>query len=76
MVCLISGMFIRCCVAFLAVHWSELNMKEKLFVCASWTPKATVQAAIGSIALDTVIANNPDNTELREYGKYACASFR
>ena len=43
MVCLIIGILFRCAVAYGSVAFSKLNFKEKLFVCASWTPKATVQ---------------------------------
>ena len=35
----------------LCVAKSKLNMKEKLFCMVAYTPKATVQAAIGSIPL-------------------------
>ncbi|GFR22102.1 hypothetical protein TNCT_195941 [Trichonephila clavata] len=31
--------------------------KEKIFITVSWIPKATVQAAVGSQALDYVVAN-------------------
>lgn len=31
---------------------SKMNMKERLFVAIAWIPKATVQAAIGPLALD------------------------
>ena len=30
----------------------ELNAKERIFIALAWLPKATVQAAIGSIAYD------------------------
>lgn len=36
---------------FLCVAKSKLNMKEKLFCMVTYTPKATVQAAIGAIPL-------------------------
>lgn len=46
LVCLLVGVSLRCLVALLSVHCSTLNIKEKLFVCASWTPKATVQVML------------------------------
>ncbi|XP_069123736.1 sodium/hydrogen exchanger 9B2-like [Argopecten irradians] len=46
------GLFIRLCASFGAVMFSGLNMKEMLFIPIAWLPKATVQAAIGGIALD------------------------
>ena len=37
---------------------SNLNFKERLFVVIAYIPKATVQAAIGSMPLNTMIAND------------------
>lgn len=45
------GLIIRAIGVFIAVGFSDLNMKEKLFTIFSYMPKATVQAAIGSVAL-------------------------
>ncbi|XP_063687567.1 sodium/hydrogen exchanger 9B2-like [Bolinopsis microptera] len=67
-VCLIVGVLLRCGVAFLSVHCSSLHLSEKLFMCASWTPKATVQAAIGSIALDRVRETLPGDKTAELYG--------
>ena len=39
-------------VSYTAVMFGDLNMKERLFVALAWMPKATVQAAIGPLALD------------------------
>eukprot|EP01060_Flectonema_neradi_P010496 TRINITY_DN17584_c0_g1_i1.p1 TRINITY_DN17584_c0_g1~~TRINITY_DN17584_c0_g1_i1.p1 ORF type:complete len:478 (+),score=97.40 TRINITY_DN17584_c0_g1_i1:45-1478(+) len=38
----------------LVTHGSSLNFRERIFVAIAWLPKATVQAALGSIALDKV----------------------
>ncbi|XP_060082239.1 sodium/hydrogen exchanger 9B2-like [Ylistrum balloti] len=46
------GLFVRLCASFGAVLFSGLNVKEMLFIPIAWLPKATVQAAIGGIALD------------------------
>ncbi|XP_056881888.1 sodium/hydrogen exchanger 9B2 isoform X2 [Takifugu flavidus] len=50
--CVAIGLVIRLLVTFLLVHFGGFNWKEKLFIAVAWTPKATVQAAIGSKALD------------------------
>ena len=43
---------VRLIVSQLAVLGGDLSLKERLFVALAWLPKATVQAAIGPIALD------------------------
>jgi len=43
---------VRCIVTFLAVGCRGLRMQERLFTALAWMPKATVQAAIGAVALD------------------------
>jgi len=45
-------------VTYFAVANANLTTKERLFVSIAWVPKATVQAAIGSIALDTARSLN------------------
>ncbi|XP_076824736.1 sodium/hydrogen exchanger 9B2-like [Clavelina lepadiformis] len=47
-----TGLAFRSVTAFLAVYWTAFNMKEKVFMTVAWVPKATVQAAIGAVALD------------------------
>ncbi|SEL38449.1 sodium/proton antiporter, CPA1 family [Carnobacterium iners] len=47
---LISLIF-RMTAVFLSVSGTNLTVKEKLFTAGAYTPKATVQAAIGSIPL-------------------------
>ena len=55
---------IRLIVSQLAVFGGDLSLKERLFVALAWLPKATVQAAIGPIALDKakhlLASNYPD----------------
>ena len=58
------GLVIRSLVAFLAVFGAGLNMKEKFFIPLAWLPKATVQAAIGSVALDTAKEKNLGATNI------------
>lgn len=45
------GLIIRSFGVFISVAGSRLNKKEKIFTIFAYTPKATVQAAIGSVAL-------------------------
>ncbi|XP_024865895.1 sodium/hydrogen exchanger 9B2 [Kryptolebias marmoratus] len=52
MACILIGLVIRLLVTFLLVHLGGFNLKEKVFIAVAWLPKATVQAAIGSKALD------------------------
>lgn len=49
-------------------------MKERLVIVCSWIPKATVQAAIGSVVLDKareeIEANSPDREDYEDYGNF------
>ncbi|XP_077597781.1 sodium/hydrogen exchanger 9B2 isoform X3 [Stigmatopora nigra] len=47
------GLVLRLVATFALVHGAGFGLKEKLFIAIAWLPKATVQAAIGSKALDT-----------------------
>jgi len=49
---LIIGLTLRIGASFLAVSFGDISIKERLFVSLAWLPKATVQAAIGPLALD------------------------
>ncbi|XP_075212514.1 sodium/hydrogen exchanger 9B2-like [Lycorma delicatula] len=49
---LISGIVVRIFVTILSGTGTSLNMKEKIFVAISWMAKASVQAALGPVALD------------------------
>jgi len=46
------GLVMRTIASFFSLTFSGFNFKEKLFASLSWIPKATVQAAVGSMALD------------------------
>lgn len=48
---IISAMIFRMLGVYVSLLGSNLNSKEKLFTAISYTPKATVQAAIGAIPL-------------------------
>lgn len=48
---ILFALIFRMSGVFLSVSGTNLNVKEKLFCMIAYTPKATVQAAIGSIPL-------------------------
>ncbi|XP_069375101.1 sodium/hydrogen exchanger 9B2-like [Paralichthys olivaceus] len=64
--CISIGLVIRVLFTFLLVHFGGFNLKEKLFISVAWLPKATVQAAIGSKALD--IAREKGDETLIKFG--------
>uniref|UniRef100_A0A8B9BT17 Solute carrier family 9 member B2 n=1 Tax=Anser brachyrhynchus TaxID=132585 RepID=A0A8B9BT17_9AVES len=60
------ALVVRIIATFLMVCFAGFNFKEKVFVSLAWIPKATVQAAIGSLALDT--ARSHQDEQLEKYG--------
>jgi len=46
------AMVVRLIVTFFVVSGNNLSIRDKIFVAIAWSPKATVQAAIGSVSLD------------------------
>ncbi|XP_025071451.1 sodium/hydrogen exchanger 9B2 isoform X1 [Alligator sinensis] len=60
------ALVVRVMATFLMVSFARFNFKEKIFVSLAWIPKATVQAAIGSLALDTARAQQDE--QLEKYG--------
>jgi solute carrier family 9B (sodium/hydrogen exchanger), member 1/2 len=64
--CICISLIFRCLATYLSVSWNDFNLKEKMFILVSWIPKATVQAAVGSIALDLAKqqANNKEEINL------------
>ena len=57
---LIIGLTIRIIVSYFSVLGGDLNLKERLFVTLAWLPKATVQAALGPVALDNLYNSGLD----------------
>ncbi|KAB5518283.1 hypothetical protein PHYPO_G00163960 [Pangasianodon hypophthalmus] len=57
---------VRISFTFLMVLCAGFNFKEKIFIALAWMPKATVQAAIGSTALD--MARVKQDEELQRFG--------
>jgi len=59
---------VRLLVTYLTMLGTDLVQLERLFVAVAWLPKATVQAAIGSEALD--VANDEDaSDEVTDWAK-------
>lgn len=56
---------VRISTSFLITKYSELNLKEMAFVGVCSVPKATVQAALGPVALD--YARNSNVDAIRQY---------
>ncbi|XP_028262902.1 sodium/hydrogen exchanger 9B2 isoform X2 [Parambassis ranga] len=63
---LLIALSVRLLFTYVCVLCADFNMKEKLFIALAWMPKATVQAAIGSTALD--MARTKDDKQLQKYG--------
>jgi len=70
---LIIAVLFRLAVTYGSVSTTggHLNSSERLFVAISWFPKATAQAAFGSVVLDTASKMTDDANEARgeEIGK-------
>ncbi|XP_074555231.1 sodium/hydrogen exchanger 9B2 [Halichoeres trimaculatus] len=64
--CITVGLVIRLLVTFTLVHYGGFNLREKIFIAVAWLPKATVQAAIGSKALD--MARDEGDETLIKFG--------
>jgi hypothetical protein len=45
---------VRIPMSFLVVAGAGLTWRERVLIAAAWTPKATVQAALGPLPLDTI----------------------
>lgn len=50
------GLVFRSAGVLIATSWSDLSLKERLFCVVAYLPKATVQAALGGVALANGIA--------------------
>lgn len=47
------ALIFRLITSFISIYFdADLCIREKIFLCITWIPKATVQAAVGSVALD------------------------
>ncbi|MDZ4121982.1 MAG: cation:proton antiporter, partial [Candidatus Cloacimonadaceae bacterium] len=59
LVIIIIGLIFRSAGVFLATIGSGLNTRERLFCVIAYLPKATVQAALGTVPLSLGIAEGP-----------------
>ncbi|XP_068754696.1 sodium/hydrogen exchanger 9B2-like isoform X1 [Montipora capricornis] len=65
---LVISLIIRLVTTYLGLLGNDLNFKERLFIAISWLPKATVQAAIGSVSLDIARQKGFTGQIEEEYG--------
>ncbi|KAJ8407491.1 hypothetical protein AAFF_G00273480 [Aldrovandia affinis] len=63
---LFIALTVRILFTFVMVMCAGFTFKEKIFIALAWVPKATVQAAIGSTALD--IARAKKDADMEKYG--------
>ncbi|XP_071071396.1 sodium/hydrogen exchanger 9B1 isoform X3 [Dasypus novemcinctus] len=47
------ALLVRICATFFLMSFAGFSFKEKIFIALSWMPKATVQAVLGPLALET-----------------------
>lgn len=57
---IIIGLMARSAGVYLSLLGSNLNLQEKIFCIIAYTPKATVQAAIGAIPLSMGVASGQE----------------
>ncbi|XP_012583365.1 PREDICTED: sodium/hydrogen exchanger 9B1 isoform X2 [Condylura cristata] len=57
------ALLVRISFTFAISSFAGFNFKEKIFIALAWVPKATVQAVLGPLALETARASAP-NLEL------------
>eukprot|EP00118_Oscarella_pearsei_P008517 m.44309 g.44309 ORF g.44309 m.44309 type:complete len:808 (+) comp33513_c0_seq7:85-2508(+) len=67
--CMLIAVIIRVGVSYLAIYGQGFTRREKIFVGLAWLPKATVQAAVGSIAYDTALERNNSTQEEIDLGR-------
>ena len=58
LVILAVGLIVRLVVTYAAVSGDRFSTRERGFIALAWIPKATVQAAIGALALDAARQTN------------------
>lgn len=69
---LIAGVVLRILSTIFISFGDKLNWKERVFVSLAWMSKATVQAALGPVALRHVM-KNPESEEFETLKYYADA---
>lgn len=67
----VCGAAVRVPTAILVTGGKDLTLKERCFVGLAWIPKATVQAALGSVPLDIVLTYKDDtDSDFDEYKRW------
>jgi len=66
---LLIGLTVRLLASILCVWTPQFTLKERVFIALAWFPKATVQAAIGAVALDTANQQDPVSEDQVKYGQ-------
>lgn len=68
-----SGLGLRMVVTFLVMLTSRYSVLESIFFAIAWTPKATVQAALGGLPLEAIQraypVGSPQRAEYLAYGQ-------
>ncbi len=67
LIILAIGLLMRLTMSYAAVCGAVFNLHERLFIAFAWLPKATVQAAVGALALDLARLHQP-GTQAEVYG--------
>lgn len=67
LIILAIGLLVRLSTSYAAVYGAGFNWLERLFIALAWLPKATVQAAVGALALDLARHYQP-GTQAEVYG--------
>jgi solute carrier family 9B (sodium/hydrogen exchanger), member 1/2 len=67
---LFTGLCVRVSVSMACLRDDHFTIHERIFVSISWLPKATVQAALGAVALDKAYQlNSGENDEKIDLGR-------
>ncbi|KAL0273603.1 UNVERIFIED_CONTAM: hypothetical protein PYX00_006236 [Menopon gallinae] len=67
--CLLTGIILRIIATVLLGYGTKLNTKEKVFAALSWMAKATVQAALAPVVLDSLRSSKSENEKHLEYAE-------
>lgn len=57
LIILVFGLAVRLLITYFSASSVDFSVRERLFVALAWIPKATVQAAIGALALNLARQN-------------------
>ena len=69
---ILIGIVLRTVAAWFSVIGAGLTQYERIYVAISWLPKATVQAALAPLFLDTVMEMTDPSEEMIRVGNAVC----